>query len=132
MMTIEDKIQYWIHLSDEDIKTAKVMLRGGRRLYVGFMCHQVIEKIFKAAYVKIHEDSPPYTHKLSLLATQAGFMDRLTEEQLSFIMKLEPLNIEARYPDYKSDLEKQLTRSVCTVLLEQTIELQQWTKEQLL
>lgn len=39
-----DKFAYWKELADYDVDTAEVMYDGGRRLYVGFMCHQVIEK----------------------------------------------------------------------------------------
>jgi HEPN domain-containing protein len=45
-MTIEEKIQYWVGISDYDMETAVTMLRSKRYLYVGFMCHQVVEKIF--------------------------------------------------------------------------------------
>jgi HEPN domain-containing protein len=37
-----------VESSDYDIETAKAMLKTGRYLYVGFMCHQVVEKAFKA------------------------------------------------------------------------------------
>jgi len=50
------------------METAVVMLNTGRYLYVGFMCHQVIEKIFKALYSKLKEDTPPFSHKLVYLA----------------------------------------------------------------
>lgn len=39
-----DKVTYWKELADYDIDTAEVMFTGGRWLYVGFMCHQVVEK----------------------------------------------------------------------------------------
>lgn len=39
-----DKVRYWIELSDYDLETAQAMLETSRFLYVGFMCHQVIEK----------------------------------------------------------------------------------------
>jgi HEPN domain-containing protein len=47
-----NKITYWIDLSDYDLETAKAMLQSKRFLYVGFMCHQTVEKAFKALYVK--------------------------------------------------------------------------------
>ena len=55
-MTIEEKIKYWIELSDYDIETADAVLQTKRYLYVGFMCHQTIEKIFKAVYTKLKEE----------------------------------------------------------------------------
>ena len=55
----------------------------------------------------------------------------LSEEQLDFIDKLEPLNIEARSPSYKERLMKSLTKEYCAELLSQTKELQLWIKNKL-
>ncbi|MDR3133563.1 MAG: HEPN domain-containing protein [Prevotellaceae bacterium] len=79
-MTNEEKVQYWIQLSDYDMETAEAMLQAKRYLYVGFMCHQVVEKIFKAGLAKLKEETPPYVHKLALLARRAGFYEMLSEE----------------------------------------------------
>lgn len=48
-----DKVRYWVELSDYDLDTAQAMLETRRYLYVGFMCHQVIEKILKAYWGKV-------------------------------------------------------------------------------
>ena len=48
---VKKKIDYWIDIAQYDLETARAMLKSGRFLYVGFMCHQVIEKIFKGFYV---------------------------------------------------------------------------------
>lgn len=48
---------------------------------------------------------PLKIHSLSRLAERTGLDKQLSEEQLAFIDKLEPLNIEARYPSYKERLE---------------------------
>ena len=130
-MTSEDKVTYWIELSDYDLETAKAMFKTKRYLYVGFMCHQVVEKIFKAFYAKLKEEIPPYTHKLIYLAQHGGFDDLLSEEQINFLLEIEPLNIEARYPEYKERLAKRLTPFYCESLIKQTKILQQWTKEHL-
>lgn len=42
---MDDKVKYWIDLSDYDLDTALAMLKSRRYLYVGFMSHQTIEKI---------------------------------------------------------------------------------------
>ena len=46
---------------------------------------------------------PLKIHSLSRLAERTGLDKQLSEEQLDFIDKLEPLNIEARSPDYNKD-----------------------------
>ena len=47
------------------------------------------------------------------------------------IDRLEPLNIEARYPSYKERLMKSLSKEYCQQLLKDTKELQQWIKNKL-
>jgi HEPN domain-containing protein len=39
---------YWAEIADYDLDTAEAMLATKRYLYVGFMCHQTIEKLLKA------------------------------------------------------------------------------------
>ena len=131
-MTNEEKVEHWVSISDYDWETAVAMFETGRYLYVGFMCHQVIEKIFKAVYVKRKDDTPPYTHDVEYLAQKSGFYETLSEEQQDFIGELNPLNIEARYTEYKKEVAKRLTPSKCAELLEKTTKLQQWTKEMIL
>ena len=132
-MTNAEKVQHWINLSNYDVETAEAMLQTKRYLYVGFMCcHQVVEKIFKACYVKLKEDTPPFTHDLEYIALKSGFYETLSEKQQDFIGELNPLNIEARYSEYKEEISKRLTPAKCAKLLEQTQKIQQWMKETIL
>jgi HEPN domain-containing protein len=128
---MNEKTQYWVEISDYDLETAEAMLGSKRYLYVGFMCHQTIEKIFKAYFISLKSESAPYSHSLSYLAKQGGFYNSFTELQKDFIDQIEPLNIEARYPSYKEKLLKSLTQEKCSEILQQTKELQQWIKEKL-
>ena len=131
-MTTEEKVRYWINISNYDVGTAEAMLQTKRYLYVGFMCHQVIEKIFKALYSKLKEDTPPFTHDLEYIALKSGFYDSLSKIQQDFINELNPLNIATRYSEYKEEIAKRLTPAKCAKLLEETKKLQQWTKETIL
>lgn len=128
---MDTKVIYWIEMSDYDLETANAMLITGRYLYVGFMCHQTIEKILKAYWSHFLEDIPLKIHSLSRLAEKTNLYEEFSEEQLDFIDKLEPLNIEARYPSYKERLMKSLNKEYCSELLKQTKELQLWIKNKL-
>lgn len=70
---MKGKVKYWIELSDYDLETAEAMLKSKRYLYVGFMCHQTIEKAFKAYYFFLKSDVAPYSHSLSYLAKKVDF-----------------------------------------------------------
>jgi len=128
---MENPVKYWLELSDYDLETAEAMLQSRRYLYVGFMCHQTIEKVFKGYYSKLKSVSPPYTHSLSFLAEKGGFYQTFTDGQKAFIDELEPLNIEARYPSHKERLIKSLNEKKCREIIDETKELQQWIKRKL-
>jgi HEPN domain-containing protein len=125
------KITYWTELSDYDIESAQVMLDGARYLYVGFMCHQAIEKILKAYYTAKNNNIPPYTHNLTKLSELAGLNDLFDETKKEFLFSIQPLNIEARYPSYKENLLKMLNRENTSQILKKTKEFQLWVKQML-
>lgn len=126
-----DKVTYWIEMSDYDFDTALAMFESKRYLYVGFMCHQVIEKTLKAYWSKIKTEPPIKIHSLSRLAEKTSLDKEMSEEQLSFIDLLEPLNIEARYPTHKERLMKSLDVERCRIIIDETDKLRRWIKNKL-
>jgi HEPN domain-containing protein len=129
--SLNDKVKYWVELSEYDFETAEAMQVSGRYLYVGFMCHQTVEKILKAYFSSRFIELPPFSHNLSYLTEKAGLNDSLTDEQINFINLLEPLNIEARYPTHKAELLKSLSKGKCEEILLKTKIFQEWVKERL-
>ncbi len=128
---MNEKVTYWIEMSDYDFDTANAMLDTKRFLYVGFMCHQVIEKMLKAYWSSVLKEPPLKIHSLSRLAERTGLDAEMTEDQLDLIDSLEPLNIEARYPSYKERLMKSLNAERCRELIKNTDELRIWIKKKL-
>jgi HEPN domain-containing protein len=128
---MNEKIQYWVDIADYDMLTAEAMFETKRYLYVGFMCHQIIEKLLKAYFVKCLNQTPPFTHNLRMLAETTGLSNDLDEETFLFIIGLQPLNIEARYPSYKEVILKNLTEEKCENLIKKTKEFFKWIKTKL-
>lgn len=129
---MNSKSQYWIDTAQYDIDSAKVMLTGKRYLYVGFMCHLAIEKALKAIISNTDENIvPPKIHNLIRLANDGNLIEKFSSEQKEFLGRLNPLNIEARYPIYKDGVYKTLGDSECKTLLSETEELYTWIKQQL-
>ncbi|MCL2225121.1 MAG: HEPN domain-containing protein [Defluviitaleaceae bacterium] len=64
-------VKYRLDIADNDIETAKALLKTGRYLYVGFMCHQAIEKSLKAVIARACAEGeiPPKIHNLTRLAS---------------------------------------------------------------
>ena len=126
-----NKVKYWSELSDYDLDTADAMFRTGRWLYVGYMCHQTLEKIFKAYWCSKKEEPAPYSHNLINVAQSCGLGQLLSDQQKLFISEIMPMNIEARYPSYKESLSSALSDAKCKEILEKTKEMQQWVKTKL-
>ena len=80
---------------------------------------------------RINNDDPPYTHNHIRLLNVCGLIDELSEEQLRFIAHIEPMYIEARYPEQKAAATRTLSRDVSQYFIEQTKELTQWIEKRL-
>jgi len=127
---VKTQVAYWLGLCEYDLETAKVMQTSKRFLYVGFMCHQVVEKGFKALYIHLHCAFPPRIHALVELAKRTGVYGNLSNTQQALLDTLEPLNIECRYPAQKDLLLAALTESRCRELIDETEEMLAWIKAQ--
>jgi len=122
-------MSYWIELSNNDFAVAETLLMNGHYTYTGFMCHQAIEKILKGYFIKGKDETPPFKHDLEFLAQQSGLYNLLSKEQIIFLERLTPLNIEARYPDYKNKIAQYMTKEITQKIYEQTKEFLQWIKK---
>jgi len=121
-----DKVAYWLDIANEDLDVAEDLFKAKRWLYVAFMCHQVIEKTLKAYWTATREDVPPYIHEHKRLAELCGLYALMSEEQRDFLQVIRPMNIEARYPDYKRSISRTLGEDNTRQILEQTKQMQQW------
>ena len=124
---MNEKTSYWLDLADYDLETAEAMLKTGRYLYVGFMCHQVVEKVLKAVIASLGHE-PPYIHNLSRLAEKASLYQRMSSDQRDFVDSLEPLNIQGRYPGDTDKLSSFLTATRCRRMIDDTKDLHQWIR----
>jgi len=123
---MDEKVTYWVDLAGYDMDTAKAMFKTGRLLYVGFMCHQVVEKMLKAWWSSAKNSTPPHTPSLMTLATLSGLFDLLDPGQRDLLDTLGPLNVESRYPTDRQRILASLTPKRCQTLITWTEELQQW------
>ncbi|MBP5515502.1 MAG: HEPN domain-containing protein [Bacteroidales bacterium] len=87
--------------------------------------------MLKAYWCETQEKEPPYIHNLNRLAEGAGLLTELNEKQCDFIESLTPMNIEARYPEYKDQLSRALTPKYCRSIVNDTKDFMQWIKNKL-
>lgn len=119
---------YWLTIAEYDLDTAEAMHKTKRYLYVGFMCHQCIEKMLKGIYVANIKETPPRIHNLASLLEIVGLDQCIPSDLLDFILGLNPLNIATRYPDYKLELIKEIDQAYSAKLVSETRRLLEWLK----
>jgi HEPN domain-containing protein len=78
---LSDKTAYWFDLCDDDLITAKALLKSKRLLHMGFFCNMIVEKALKAVIVERTDEIPPKIHDLIKLAARAGIADELSSDQ---------------------------------------------------
>jgi len=117
---MSDKTDYWLRLADEDVISAKVMLKGKRYLWVGFLCHLIVEKSLKAVIAERTNDVPPKIHNLRRLADKAGLINDLSSSQQSLLSKLTNMHIDGRYEEYKDAIRQTLPPEICKTLITET------------
>ncbi len=125
------KVDYWIELCEDDLKAAKDMLEANNFLWMGFICHLIAEKALKAAVANNTNEMPPKTHDLPKLAAKTNICNDLPENYKNLLNKLTPLQIEARYPEYKEKVASVLTERYCRSMMKETEEFLCWIKTKL-
>lgn len=109
MMTKAEHIEFWKNSSNRDWESVNVLYNGKQYVQALFFCHLVLEKLFKAIWIKDNEENtPPFSHNLESLFNQTNLeLDPVTTDFLSIANNW---NIEGRYQDYKDKFYKKATK----------------------
>ena len=116
----------WLEQVEEDLLAAEALYHSGRWLYIGFLCHQAIEKTIKAYWFACCEDEPIYLHNHFRLLEGCGLKVELSPEQRRFIEIMSPMYIAARYPEYKNQVARMLNEKGSAYIIEETKKFNQW------
>ena len=130
-MSNKERAYKWLDIVAEDLSVAEDLYKTCHWLYVGFMCHQVVEKTLKSYWCVCRDDDPPYIHDHKKIAQGCGLYTKMNEEQLKFLEVIKPMNIEARYQQYKDEVSRTLNCENTAVILEQTKQMHAWILERL-
>ena len=126
---MEKQVSYWLAQSDNDLPVAESMLETGHYTWGLFIGHLVLEKMFKAIYVKEHQKIAPRIHDLVKLAKSTSI--KLSDEQLIFLSEVSDFNMEGRYPDEKNQFALKCNKEFSTDYLRRIKEMRTWLKKQI-
>ena len=120
---------YWIRTAEDDFQTAQIMFDNDRYIWVGFLCHLIVEKALKAIIAK-GGVFPPKSHDLSRLAKLGGVYDELSEEQKQFLDRIMVFQEDLRCSDGMG-VDMKLDSQKSAAILQKTKEIFIWTRNKL-
>lgn len=127
-----DKIELakkWLEISGEDLKIAELAFLNGIYSQSMFHLQQSIEKSLKGLIVLLLNTDPPYTHDLVRLLRELkqniSYEDSLEKD----FTELNPFYTASRYPSYKINLSKSLSKEKVLKYSTLAKEIQLWLEE---
>lgn len=129
-MEKQDHIQYWIQQSSDDWEAVNTLLLGKKNLQALFFAHLVIEKLCKAIWIRDNESNfPPRTHNLNYLLSQTTVV--LNEQDGELLLTLNRFQLEGRYPEYISQVQRHCNDSLTSDLINKINEIRLWLASQM-
>ena len=128
-MTKDEKVTYWLTSAEHDWLVAGHLFEKQDYSYSLFLAHLTLEKTLKALFVFLHDQVPPFTHRLPFLAEKSAL--KLSDDQLELLEIATDFNLEARYPDEKFSFYKKCTREFTEYHLTKIEELKLWLLQQM-
>lgn len=128
---MKPEVKYWVALGEEDLASARTLLRGEHYLNTLHHCHQALEKMLKALIQRGQVDPPPRTHDLLALAARARVWDSLPRESRDLLISVNPYGTQARYPASLEEPVKSVGQDLAEDALSRTGEVLAWLRQRL-
>ncbi len=138
MLNSREKYEYWLEVARYDLESAKVMMNGGRYMYVAFMSQQAIEKLAKGIYTLYTDNEAPMIHNIWNIFKQlkrevnleewldvAEFEGNL-DKYKSFFAELLAYYISGRYPSFKEKIANSIDPNRAERVMDTTQEVFVW------
>lgn len=126
---VEKTVQYWFESAEYDMSVVDALYQTGKYPYALFIGHLALEKMLKAMVVKSTRKHAPYTHSLTLLASQLSF--QIPQKTVKKLARFMEFYFEARYPDEQKNFYQKCTNEFAKEKLQEIREVFTWLKEKL-
>jgi HEPN domain-containing protein len=128
-MNVEDVVQYWLELAQEDWPVVEHLYASGDYRYSLFIGHLYLEKLLKALVVRVLGEHAPRTHNLLLLAERAGLA--ISEDRRNALIRITNYSVANRYPDDPAAIRRRYSQEYTQEELRVMQELGRWFLDEL-
>ena len=102
------------------------MFKGGRYLYVAFMCQQAIEKTLKGYPSQGNKANASLHAQFTTTCGGAEFFEKLSQEQIGLLDKFNAYYIESRYAETLAEMQSAIDQKDAGRILKECKEMLQW------
>lgn len=127
MAGMSEEFNLWLTKAKESLDDAVASLSNHRYSLTAFCCQQSLEKLLKAAIIKLKNQRPRKIHDLLPLLRESGL--KITEEKVTEITKISKFYFLVRYPDLNKKFFA--TPKVAQTTLKKTKEIFSWIEKKL-
>lgn len=134
-MNALEKYEYWLEAATYDLESARVMMDGGRYMYVAFMCQQSIEKLTKGIYTLYTDKEAPRVHniwnilkhiRIDTPLEDINEFEANLQKYKNFFAELLSFYISGRYPSFKEKVSSGINFDRAKIVLDNTEEVFKW------
>lgn len=118
----------WLEKAQESLDDAVISLKSHRYSLTAWCCQQALEKLLKAAIIRLKKQRPRKIHDLLPLLRESGL--DLPEEKVAEIAKISKFYFLVRYPDLNKKFFA--TPQIAKAALEKTKEIFLWIEKKLI
>ena len=128
-MEKEEKITFWKISANKDFEMMEFLYKEKRFSYALFFGQLGLEKLLKALYIKLKNESPPFIHDLVKLSSKC-VLD-LSKKDSDILEEISGFNINARYDDYKDNFYKIATKEYTNKYIKEIGRIKKWLEKQI-
>lgn len=124
-----EKIDFWKNSANKDLEMMEFLYKEKKFSYALFFGQLGLEKLLKALYIKLKNESPPFIHDLVKLSSKC-VLD-LSKKDSDILEEISGFNINARYDDYKDNFYKIATKEYTNKYIKEIGRIKKWLEKQI-
>lgn len=127
---MKKETENWLKIANNDLKSAKALLKEGLNLNAMEHSHAALEKLIKGIITEQKGIQPPKIHALLKLVSLT-VIQNLEDDIKRFLVELDASYISVRYPDDIEKISLKFTRNETEEVIRKVDNIFKWLERQI-
>ena len=127
---MKKETENWLKIANNDLKSAKTLLKEGLNLNAIEHSHAALEKLMKGIITEQKGIQPPKIHALLKLVSLT-VIQNMEDDIKKFLRELDASYISVRYPDDIEKINLKFTRNETEEVIRKVDDISKWLERQI-